>query len=114
MTARKEWFAVFEPLAKGKIMIRFGNGDLVSAEGIGQINTKSVVNGQLETHTLHDVLFIPKITRNFFSIGAATSRGAKAEFTKNTLLMKINNKVKAVGKRIADRMYQMDIEVVVN
>lgn len=114
MTARKEWFAVFEPLPKGKITISLGNGDVVSAEGIGQINTKSIVKGQLETHTLHDVLFVPKITRNLFSIGAATNRGAKAEFTKNTLLMKINNKVRATGKQIADRLYQMDFKVVIN
>lgn len=114
MTARKEWFATFELLTKGKITIRFGNGDLVSAQGIGTINTKSTVNGSLETHTLHDVLYIPEITRNLFSIGAATGRGAKAEFSKDKLLMKINGKVRAIGKRVADRMYQMDIEVVTN
>lgn len=113
MTACKEWFAAFEPLAKGKIMIRFENGDLVSAQGIGQINTKSMVNGRLEKHTLH-MLFISEITRNLFSIGAATGRGAEAEFTKDKLLIKINGKVRVVGKRIADHMYQMDIEVVVN
>lgn len=105
MTACKEWFAAFETLAKGKIMIRFENGDLVSAQGIGQINTKSMVNDRLEKHTLHDMLFISEITRNLFSIGVATGRGAEAEFTKDKLLMKINGKVRAVGKRIVDRMY---------
>lgn len=37
MTAHKEWFATLKPLEEGKITIRFGNGDLVSAKGIGQI-----------------------------------------------------------------------------
>lgn len=114
MTSRKEWFATFKPLQKGKTMIRFGNGDLTSAQVIGQINAKSVINGRLEKHRLHDVLFVPGTDRNLFSIGAATGRGAKVEFTKDKLLMKINDKVKAIGKRITDSMYQMDFEVVVN
>lgn len=114
MTARKEWFATLKSLEKGKITIRFGNGDLVSAKGIGQINTKSVVNGRLEKHTLNNVLFVPEITRNLFSIGAVTARGVKAEFTKDELLLRIDGKIKAIGKRITDSIYRMDIEVVVN
>lgn len=114
MTPRKEWFVEFKPLAKGKVMVMLENGDLVSAQGIGKIKTKSVVEGQLETHTLFNSLYVPELTRNLFSIGAATERGAKAEFTKNKLLMKIKGKVRAIGHRIADRMYQMDIEVVIN
>lgn len=114
MTAHKEWFVTLKPLEEGKITIRFGNGDLVSAKGIGRINAKSVVNGQSEKHTLNDVLFVPEITRNLFSIGAATGRGVKAEFTKDELFLKIKGKTKATGKRITDSIYRMDIEVVIN
>jgi len=38
------WFAIFEPHAKGEIMVTFGNYDLISAQGVGKISIKSVIN----------------------------------------------------------------------
>lgn len=56
--------------------IRFGGGDLLQAAGIGDILVKSeVVGGSSSIVTIQDVLYVPGMTVNLFSVSTALDKG---------------------------------------
>ncbi len=58
-----------------------------------------------------NVLYIPKLGTNLFSIGAATSQGVKATFTNDEVHFYKDGKLQLVGKRTKNTLYCLNIAI---
>ena len=78
MTPRREWFDSLQEIPEGCFTVNIANKDSLSARGKGSVTVEAVVEGKKLTHTLSDVLFVPGLSKNLFSISKATSNGCTA------------------------------------
>ena len=114
MTGNKEWLSELRRSSTG---IQGGNGQMMKCEGIGTVSLlTNNLNGQKIDITLNDVLYVPGMKVNLFSITRAATHGGATIVIKGDLLhMKIDEKDEkslAVGKYVNDQqLYILDCTV---
>ena len=90
----------------------FGCGD-VKALGSGRVHMNMLIPGiEDKKAVLYDVLYVPKLTCNMFSVRAAVAKGNAVEFGPNDCcIWDENGKLRGKGS-LADKLYQLDCQVV--
>ena len=82
MTSDRKWFTRYEEF-KNVTPIELGNNALINAEGKGTIEMDLTVNDNAIKGLLTDVLYVPEIRKNLFSIGKAISQNLELTFQQN-------------------------------
>lgn len=90
MSPNYEWFENYSQLASPR-PIRLGDDKLLHAVGVGTVTTN---RGKLT-----NVLFVPKLCTNLFSISAATEKGVVFEFTSSKVVGRRPNNHRRVKNR---------------
>lgn len=85
-----------------------GNTQLLT-EGQGDVKATTMINGAEVPITIKNVLFVPKLGTNLFSIGASTNEGVEAVFTNNEAKFYRNGNLELTGKRTDNTLYQLNI-----
>jgi len=82
MSDQRWMFSTFHAVKKGSYPVKeIGSDNFpLQATGKGDICIKSKVNGEWRNNIIYDVLFVPKLGANLFSVRAATKRGVKVVF----------------------------------
>lgn len=106
----KEWFKNLEIFDKPE-KCAVGDGYEVEVIGSGQIEIEMENGKEVTTGTLDKVLYVPSIAANLISIGAATDRGIIAKFGKDECELIKDEKVIGKGRRLAEKLYLMDMRV---
>jgi len=75
-------------------------------EGYGTIEILALVHGKWVSRTLENVLYVPKLKKNLFSIGAATSKSLKVIFDEEKLEI-YGNRLLATGIKQTNKCYKM-------
>ena len=91
---------------KEKEPVTLGDGNKVEAHGTGKV--KLIMNSN-QSITLQDVLYVPKLSCNLFSVGAAADKGITVDFGQDYCNFKMDNHVIASGTR-NNKMYYLDHE----
>ena len=105
MTYMKEALSEYQELDNEE-PVTLGDGKMVSALGKGNIKLL-LQNG--ETGTLNNVLYVPKLTCNLFSVGAAADNNLTILFDRNSCtFINSNGQHIASGTRV-NRMYQLNL-----
>ena len=86
MTDQRSFFTTYNSVLPGSWKVNGIGGIQLQVEGTGDIEVESEVDGQQLDIVFRDVLFVPGIGINLFSIGAATKNGSKAEFSDTKVL----------------------------
>ncbi|EZA50699.1 Copia protein [Ooceraea biroi] len=60
---------------------------------------------------IEDVLYVPKLRKNLFSVGVCTLKGFEVKFLNDRVLIVKNNKTVAVGAKQANELYRMHFQV---
>lgn len=107
MTNRREWFETFQ-LSKEEMNITLGNGQILHADGRRNICIESIVQGNKFENILTNALYVPGINKNLFSIRSVTDKGIEAKLVKDKLVLYLNNQIRAIRKRIVNKLYIMD------
>ena len=110
MTDEAEIFSSFQCIDPGNWPVR-GIGkdnEPLQVHGRGDVHIQTRVSGQWYNGTIHDVLYVPKLGANLFSIGAATKKGAQVVFSGDQVKIFRGNKVIAFGTRAGKNLYQLD------
>ena len=108
LTYRRDWIDAFEEISPVKLYL--GDSSVQEATGKGTIHLE-LVDGAHTGH-LNDVLYVPGLTKNLFSISKATEQGLKAIFSKaSCLLITDKGVVKAQGLRTGN-LYHLKCKVV--
>ena len=102
LTRYKEFLIEFKEL-ESPLQITLGNGDKVSAYGTGTMPFTSYKY----TGELQNVLWVPDICENLFSVVRAMQHGCNVEFntTKSQVLFRRDNQIVLQGKKKLDSTY---------
>ena len=78
---KREWFKKFNNFDNDTNQVKVGNGSLVCAKGIGDVEVK-VINpdGSHNTHTIRDVWYVPEKRKTLLSIGHSSAKGMRVIF----------------------------------
>ena len=92
--------------------VGLGDGRMVSTIGIGKVKvTTQLHNGERVVCWMTDVLYVPKLTNNLFSVHVATSKGNTVSFKhKDCCIWNKNRKVIGTGSSLG-KPYKLDCEV---
>ena len=92
--------------------VGLGDGRTVSAIGVGKVKvTTQLHNGERVVCWMTDVLYVPKLTNNLFSVHTATSKGNTVSFKhKDCCIRNKNRKVIGTGSSLG-KLYKLDCEV---
>lgn len=110
MTMNRSWFCEFEPITNNKLAITVGNSGIIHAEGCGSVQVSAHVADKVIEHKLVNVLYVPEIRCNLFSLCSAADNGVEAKIDKENLQLRKNNKIVAVGSRVSNRLYALHFE----
>lgn len=80
MTRRCDWFSSFEEFEK-PLTVRVGNGEEIPVYGRGNIEIETLVNGQWISGMIGNVLYVPCLKRNLFSVKVAAKKGVDFSLT---------------------------------
>ncbi|KAF2891014.1 hypothetical protein ILUMI_15159, partial [Ignelater luminosus] len=105
MSNQKEWFENYYQFDK-PTEIKIGNGSVINAQGKGKISLIAFDGQDCIPTELNDVLYVPDIKFNLFSIGAAFDKGYTMMTDNKTCKIIKGNDVYAIGLRI-DKLYHM-------
>ena len=114
MSDQRWMFSTFNTVTNGSYPVKGIGSDNcpLQATGRGDIFIKSKVNGEWKNNTLHDVLFVPKLGANLFSIRAVAKRGAKILFDNEGVSITHHSSVVATGTSKGTNLYLLDFEPV--
>lgn len=73
MTNQRTWFATYSEFQKD-LSFRIGDGKLISAIGSGEINILAFDKNKWIRKHLSNVLYVPELTYNLFSLEAALDK----------------------------------------
>lgn len=108
MCNRLDWFSTQKPLTKPSYC-RVGDGKRLEIRGIGSIKVLSHVYGTWLSGAMNEVISVPGLSTNLYSVGAAIERGMEATFDKQgcRILRSKDRSILGVGKNVSDKIYQM-------
>ena len=95
-------------------LVGLGDGHTVSAIGVGKVKVithSQLHNGKSVVCWMTDVLYVPKLTNNLFSVHAATTKGNTVSFKyKSCCIHSKSRKVIVTGSSLG-KLYRLDCEV---
>ena len=111
MTPNKVYFASYKAFDKPE-KVHLGDGRVVEAVGVGNVRLKMMFRVSLpKPATMHDVLYVPKLACNLFSVRAATKRGNQVRFGQQRCWIRdTSGQLYGMGT-LVERLYQLDCEV---
>lgn len=77
---------------------------------VGDVKMNANVNGKQQSCTVHNVLFVPGLYTNLFSVKRVAELGMEVVFGKNSAKITKNGKVLCTANR-KDRLYELNAEV---
>jgi hypothetical protein len=80
MTGDKSLFKTLEPLKDGEQEIKFGNKGVLKATGVGTMELRCLTPVGERVNTLREVMFVPGVAENLFSMSRATELGGEFVF----------------------------------
>ncbi|KAL7399994.1 hypothetical protein ABVT39_005028 [Epinephelus coioides] len=92
--------------------VKLGDGRVVDALGLGNIKLRMTFKvSDVKTVTMYDVLYVPKLSENPFSVGAGTRKGNTVQFKESHCYIRgKDGSLQGMGTQRSDGLYQLDIE----
>ncbi len=92
--------------------VKLGDGRVVDALGFGNVKLKMTFkSSDVKSVTMFDVLYVPKLSGNLFSVGAAVKRGNTVQFKKSRCyIYSKNGDLQGMGTQRSDGLYRLDVE----
>lgn len=99
-------FTKFYKNDKNETMVQIGDASYIEVEGYSTIKILVLIHGKWEPRTLKYILYVPKLRKNVFSIGAATNKDLKTIFNKGKMDI-YGNRLLATGLKQINQCYKM-------
>lgn len=105
MCSRRNIFSEFSSLEGGREIV-IGNGCKLKALGMGTVKVEAYAGDHWVQSEIRDVLFVPDLKFNLFSVGAVLRRGFEAKWSEEKCVFIKENEVRAVGLQ-QGKLYRM-------
>lgn len=110
MTGHREWLSEYKSLTDHQ-PVKVGNGEYLFAVGKGTVEVVSNLSGKEFKLSLKNVFYVPNISDNLFSIGAATEMGVEFYFKQSKVEIVKGDEVIATGSKLTERLYKLTIKL---
>lgn len=110
LTFRREWFVEFNSCVNENIML--GDNGMCEVEGVGTVLIRKLIDGQWFSSKIENVLYVPKLRKNLFSVGVCTSLDYRVSFCGGEVKIYRNRNLMAKGIKQDNQIYRMMFEVV--
>jgi transposase InsO family protein len=90
------------------------SNNLLQAKGMGDITIQTNVNEEWHSGILKNVLFVPDLGVNLFSVRSATKAGLRVLFNNDRVTISKGEKIVAVGESFSNHLYRLNIRSVKN
>lgn len=110
LTGQRGWFHSFTELGSNEKPIKYGDGKVLYARGVGSIDVRRFVQGEWLEAEINNVFYVPEMEENLFSLSALTDAGMVVQFCGDRLFAKKNGKVVLEGIQTENKMWQLLIE----
>jgi transposase InsO family protein len=110
MTGHYEWFSAMESIPEGQWPIRGISSKPIYAQGIGRIDIERKINGIWKSGSLDEVLFVPGLASNLFSLSRVATRGVNTLCTHDKCYLLANDEVVMEG-HLDKMLYKLLIKV---
>lgn len=95
VTPKREFFTSYRPC---NLVMQAANNETINAIGVGDVKLLCRVGKTTTKITLYDVLYIPDVGHNLFSVCQATKNGAKVTFYDWGCQVVMDDQVIAIGR----------------
>ena len=111
MTCHREILQDYQEFPKPQ-SVKLGDGRVVDALGLGNVKLRMTFKiSDIKTVNMYDVLYVPKLSGNLFSVGAAVRKGNTVKFNKSRCYIRgKDGDLCGMGTQRADGIYQLDVE----
>lgn len=106
ITYRREWFTTFSEVNKGGV-ISLGDNKECDILGEGTVLIEKFVDGVWYEARIENVLYVPDIKKNLFSVGVCTTRGHEVIFKNKMVKIMNNGQTIASGIKQENEIYRM-------
>lgn len=92
--------------------VKLGDGRVVEALGLDNVKLRMKFKvSDVKNVTMFDGLYVPKLSGNLFSVGAAVRRGNMVQFKKSHCYIRSKDgNLRGIGTQRSDGLYQLDVE----
>ncbi|CAB0029885.1 unnamed protein product, partial [Trichogramma brassicae] len=111
-THNRNWLTNYRPSKKVNTIILGDEGEC-AVVGEGTVVINRFLNGEWHEALIENVLYVPKLKKNLFSIGQITSKGYEVNFTDAYVKLKKNDTVVAVGIMQTNCIYRLLFKTVI-
>ena len=108
MSDQRSWFTNFTPVHPGTWPVQAVGGHTTFVEGIGDIPIEINIRNQWERGLLTDVLYVPTLQRNLFSVSSAACKNVDTLYNKNGCQMLADGVVVMEGS-LEGMLYKLHI-----
>lgn len=105
ITFRKDWFAEFRQIEGDTVSL--GDDGVCAIEGVGKIRVKKLVNGTWQDGTIENVLFVPSVKKNLFSVGVCTMKRYSVQFKGFNVKVERDGQIMVIGARQLNQIFRM-------
>ncbi|KYN10396.1 Copia protein [Trachymyrmex cornetzi] len=109
MTHRSNWISNLQTYKDEHVSL--GDGTKCKVHGRGTVYIQRLVDGQWLDGVLEDVLYVPDLNKNLFSVGACMNKNYRVVFTNNSVKLFLNNALKASGAKRNNNLFHMFFKV---
>ena len=95
VTFRRELFCGFRECSN--VTATLGDDGQCLARGVGTILIRKFVNGRWENGRIKNMLYVPKLKKNLFSVGVCTDLGYEFNFKRNEVYVSGKDGIVAKG-----------------
>ena len=116
MSNNRAAFIDFQEIPKGTWPVAIANEQNLWVQGKGNIKIRRRAHNQWLDGMLHNVLYIPELRTNLFSIGRAADRGIITIYRKNVCQMIADNgdgEILLTGIRIGSSLYKLQMKAII-
>ena len=102
---KREWFTDFS-ITSGEYVMLGDNGEC-EVRGVGTVKIRKFVNNEWFSSTIENVLYVPKLRKNLFSVGMCAARGYNVTFSEKRVVISRRGEIIVEGAKQANAIYRM-------
>jgi hypothetical protein len=108
MFGMKRFFDLSPNYQRMTAPVMVGNGQVIYAEGMGDIFLTIEVGGKKAELHLANCLYVPQLSSNLISISQLDKAGSDIMFTEGKAILRKNNKMTLIGKMLDTNLYEVN------
>lgn len=109
MTYRRDWLTEFKTVV-GEV-VSLGNGGQCEVTGSGTVIIEKLIDGEWKPAQIENVLLVPDIKRNLFSVGVCAQKAYSITFNEKNVILERQGEIQAIGLKQANDIYRLFFRV---